>query len=84
MCAAPAAAQGFTGTRAYVESQKGREAIRDGHHQNAAAAFALALAIYPKRTITIVVYTQEQFRDVTRSPRWAAAAYDGRIRLPVR
>jgi hypothetical protein len=43
-----------------------------------------ALAIYPERTITVVLYTQEQFRDITRSPQWAAASYDGRIRLPIR
>jgi tetratricopeptide (TPR) repeat protein len=43
-----------------------------------------ALAIYPERTITVVLYTQQQFRDITRSPQWAAAAYDGRIRLPLR
>jgi transposase len=43
-----------------------------------------ALGIYPERTITVVLYTQEQFRDITRSPPWAAAAYDGRIRLPIR
>jgi tetratricopeptide (TPR) repeat protein len=43
-----------------------------------------ALAIYPERTITVVLYTQEQFRDITRSPQWAAGAYDGRIRIPVR
>jgi tetratricopeptide (TPR) repeat protein len=43
-----------------------------------------ALSIYPERTITVVLYTEEQFRDITRSPQWAAAAYDGRIRLPVR
>ncbi len=43
-----------------------------------------ALSIYPERTITVVLYTQEQFRDITRSPQWAAAAYDGRIRIPVR
>jgi hypothetical protein len=43
-----------------------------------------ALATYPERTITVVLYTREQFRDITRSPQWAAAAYDGRIRLPIR
>ena len=43
-----------------------------------------ALGIYPERTITVVLYTREQFRDITRSPQWAAAAYDGRIRLPIR
>lgn len=43
-----------------------------------------ALAIYPEQIITVILYTQEQFRDVTRSPQWAAGAYDGRIRVPVR
>ena len=43
-----------------------------------------ALSIYPERVLTVVLYTQEQFRDITRSPDWAAAAYDGRIRVPVR
>ena len=43
-----------------------------------------ALSIYPEEVVTVVLYTQEQFRDVTRSPQWAAATYDGRIRVPVR
>ena len=38
---------------------------------------------YPPETITAILYTREQFRDVTRSPSWAAGAYDGRIRIPV-
>jgi tetratricopeptide (TPR) repeat protein len=42
-----------------------------------------ALGAYPNGTITVVLYTKEQFRDVTRSPSWAAAAFDGRIRVPV-
>ena len=43
-----------------------------------------ALSTYPERIIPVVLYTQEQFRDITRSPQWAAGAYDGRIRIPVR
>ena len=43
-----------------------------------------ALSTYPERVIPVVLYTQEQFRDITRSPQWAAGAYDGRIRIPVR
>jgi tetratricopeptide (TPR) repeat protein len=43
-----------------------------------------ALATYPAQPITVVLYTQEQFRDVTRSPSWAAGAYDGTIRVPMR
>jgi tetratricopeptide (TPR) repeat protein len=43
-----------------------------------------ALNAYAPQTVTAILYTGEQFRDITRSPAWAAAAYDGRIRVPVR
>ena len=43
-----------------------------------------ALSTFPERVIPVVLYTQEQFHDITRSPQWAAGAYDGRIRIPVR
>jgi tetratricopeptide (TPR) repeat protein len=43
-----------------------------------------ALSTFPEQVITVVLYTQQQFRDVTRSPEWAAASYDGRIRVPMR
>ena len=39
---------------------------------------------YPPETVTAILYTGQQFRDITKSPSWAAAAYDGRIRIPVR
>ncbi len=42
-----------------------------------------ALLTYPAGPIQVVLYTREQFRDVTRSPEWAGGAYDGRIRVPV-
>jgi tetratricopeptide (TPR) repeat protein len=38
---------------------------------------------FPPKSIPVVLYTREQFRDVTRSPQWAAAAYDGIIRVPM-
>lgn len=43
-----------------------------------------ALGAYPSGILTVVLYTNEQFRDITQSPDWAAAAFDGRIRLPMR
>ena len=43
-----------------------------------------ALYTFPEHVITVVLYTEQQFRDTTRSPEWAAAAYDGRIRVPMR
>jgi hypothetical protein len=42
------------------------------------------LNMYPGETIPVILYTQQQFRDVTGSPTWAAGAYDGRIRVAVR
>jgi tetratricopeptide (TPR) repeat protein len=38
---------------------------------------------YPPRTIPVVLYSGEQFRDITRSPQWAAAVFDGTIRVPM-
>ena len=44
------------------------------------------LGTFPDGVLTVVLYTKEQFRDITRSPDWAAGSYsnDGRIRVPVR
>ena len=42
------------------------------------------LGTYPSEPIAVVLYTDEQFRDITRSPSWAAGAYDGVIRVPMR
>jgi hypothetical protein len=39
---------------------------------------------FPPKSVPVVLYTGEQFQDVTRSPKWAAAAYDGIIRVPMR
>jgi tetratricopeptide (TPR) repeat protein len=38
---------------------------------------------YPPETITVVLYTDQQFQDITRAPSWADGGYDGRIRLAV-
>jgi hypothetical protein len=42
-----------------------------------------ALYTYPTDVVTVVLYTREQFRDITQSPEWAGGAFDGRIRVPV-
>jgi tetratricopeptide (TPR) repeat protein len=41
-------------------------------------------AVYPLNPVPVVLYTREQFHDITRSPAWAAGAYDGIIRVPMR
>ena len=42
------------------------------------------LFFYPLEPIPVMLYTGEQFRDITRAPQWAAGAYDGIIRVPMR
>ena len=44
------------------------------------------LGTYPNIPVPVMLYSKEQaqFRDITRSPSWAAGAYDGTIRVPMR
>jgi tetratricopeptide (TPR) repeat protein len=42
------------------------------------------LGTYPSDPISVVLYTAEQFHDITRSPAWAAGAFDGIVRVPMR
>jgi tetratricopeptide (TPR) repeat protein len=42
------------------------------------------LTAYPPKPVTVVLYTSEQFRDITRMPAWTVGAYDGRIRVPIK
>lgn len=51
--------------------------------ETAYARIGRTLNTYPSDTVTAILYTRQQFRDITKSPSWAAAAYDGRIRIPV-
>jgi tetratricopeptide (TPR) repeat protein len=41
------------------------------------------LGVYPSEPITVVLYTREQFGDITNLAAWSAAGYDGRIRVPL-
>lgn len=37
----------------------------------------------PQHRVQVVVYTEQQYSRVTLAPHWAAAMYDGKIRVPV-
>jgi tetratricopeptide (TPR) repeat protein len=41
------------------------------------------LRAYPSNPIQVILYTEKQFRDITRAPEWSDGLYDGRIRIPV-
>jgi tetratricopeptide (TPR) repeat protein len=38
---------------------------------------------YPEQRVTVILYSQRQFSELTNSPDWAGGLYDGKIRLPV-
>jgi hypothetical protein len=40
------------------------------------------LRAYPSDPIQVILYTEKQFRDITRAPEWSDGLYDGRIRIP--
>jgi hypothetical protein len=42
-----------------------------------------ALNYTPKEPISVTLYTNQLFEDITRAPSWAGALNDGRIRVPV-
>jgi hypothetical protein len=40
--------------------------------------------VFPSRPITIILYNEKGFFDVTRAPGWAGGLFDGKIRLPIK
>ena len=41
------------------------------------------LDTYPGLALEVILYSNQQFQDITRAPAWAGGGFDGRIRLPV-
>jgi len=50
----------------------------------AATRIGQVLSTLPLLPVPVVLYSNEQFRDITRAPDWAAGAFDGIVRIPVR
>jgi len=52
--------------------------------ERASARIGGLLGVFPLHPVPVVLYTGEQFRDITRAPQWAGGAFDGTIRIPMR
>ncbi len=48
------------------------------------ADLARDLNFTPQSSITVVLYTEKEFFDVTQSPAWAGGLNDGKLRIPVK
>jgi hypothetical protein len=81
--------------RGFVERRVDRFRVMfQGHIDNALASRATdllesafwrigkALGAYPSDQVVVMLYTEQQFRDVTLAPEWSGGVYDGRIRIP--
>ena len=42
-----------------------------------------ALSYYPDREVAVILYSNQQFQDVTDAPGWSGGIYDGKIRIPI-
>ena len=38
----------------------------------------------PPNRVLVTLYTEQQFRDITRGPSWVAGTFDGKVRIPVK
>ncbi len=41
-----------------------------------------SFSYYPDNPITVILYSDQQFRDITRTPTWTGGLFDGKIRVP--
>jgi tetratricopeptide (TPR) repeat protein len=64
-----------------AEPALAREILRtlEGHFESIASE----LNYTPPEAIGVVLYTQQDFADITQAPSWVGALNDGRIRVPV-
>ncbi len=67
---------------------EGREKIEAGRIvlrilEDAYGEVGRALSYYPDHEIAVILYSNQQFQDVTDAPGWSGGIYDGKIRIPI-
>ncbi len=74
-------------TRHFTIQFDGRE-NRDLHRialgilEEAYGEIGRAFGFFPADATTVILYSHQQFQDITRSPQWTGAVFDGKIRIP--
>ncbi len=75
-------------TSHFLIKYEGREKIETGRLvlrvlEDAYGEVGRALSYYPEHEIQVILYSGQQYKDVTDSPVWSGGLYDGKIRLPI-
>jgi tetratricopeptide (TPR) repeat protein len=72
----------------FSTTYEGREKIEAGKIvlrilEDAYGEVGRALSYYPDREVQVVLYSSQQFQNVTDAPGWSGGIYDGKIRIPI-
>jgi tetratricopeptide (TPR) repeat protein len=75
-------------TSHFLIKYEGREKIEAGRIvlrvlEDAYGVVGRALSYYPDREIQVILYSGQQFQEVTDAPGWSGGIFDGKIRMPV-
>jgi len=75
-------------TSHFLTKYEGRERIETGRIvlrilEDAYGEVGRALSHYPDQEIQVILYTDQQFQEVTDAPDWSGGIYDGKIRMPI-
>lgn len=75
-------------TSHFLTKYEGREKIETGRIvlrilEEAYGEVGRALSYYPDQEIQVILYSGEQFQNVTDAPGWSNGVYDGKIRIPI-
>lgn len=72
----------------FLVKYEGREKIEAGRIvlrilEDAYGEVGRSLSYYPEREIQVILYSGQQFKEVTNAPGWSGGIFDGKIRLPI-
>jgi tetratricopeptide (TPR) repeat protein len=75
-------------TSHFLVKYEGREKIEAGRIvlrilEDAYGEVGRALSYYPDREMQVILYSDQQFQEVTDAPGWSSGIYDGKIRIPI-
>jgi Tfp pilus assembly protein PilF len=75
-------------TSHFLTKYEGREKVEAGRIvlrilEDAYSEVGRALSYYPDGEVQVILYSGQQFQDVTDAPGWSGGVYDGKIRLPI-
>jgi len=75
-------------TSHFLVKYEGREKIEAGRIilrilEDAYGELGRSLSFYPDGEIQVILYSGQQFKEVTEAPGWSGGVYDGKIRIPI-